>query len=97
MQDLLTYISRRWLKNLSIYPVQGADLLNLVTFPPQVQPVPVKPLFLDVAWNYIAYPGRKTKKAVTATQTGDAQLEKGQPEQRDQKGQAKKGWFGFGR
>lgn len=34
----------------------NADLSNLVPYPPQMQPVPVKPLFLDVAWNYIDYP-----------------------------------------
>lgn len=34
----------------------GTDLRNLVPYPPQMQPVPVKPLFLDVAWNYIDYP-----------------------------------------
>ncbi|KAJ5586904.1 uncharacterized protein N7459_002669 [Penicillium hispanicum] len=34
----------------------GANLGNLVPYPPQMQPVPVKPLFLDVAWNYIDYP-----------------------------------------
>lgn len=34
----------------------GVDLSNLVPYPPQMQPVPVKPLFLDVAWNYIDYP-----------------------------------------
>ncbi|KAJ5678815.1 hypothetical protein N7462_007059 [Penicillium macrosclerotiorum] len=32
------------------------DLNNLVPYPPQMQAVPVKPLFLDVAWNYIDYP-----------------------------------------
>lgn len=35
---------------------QGTDLSNLVPYPPQMKPVPVKPLFLDVAWNYIDYP-----------------------------------------
>lgn len=34
----------------------STDLSNLVPYPPQMQPVPVKPLFLDVAWNYIDYP-----------------------------------------
>ncbi|KAI2611956.1 Cupredoxin [Hypoxylon sp. NC1633] len=40
------------------YPAEGVDLENLVTYPPRVEPIPVKPLFFDVAWNYIDYPGR---------------------------------------
>ena len=33
------------------------DLANIVAWPPRLQPVPVKPIFLDLAWNYIEYPG----------------------------------------
>ncbi|KAI0521447.1 Cupredoxin [Xylaria bambusicola] len=40
------------------YPAGGVDLENLVDYPPRVQPVPVKPLFFDAAWNYIDYPGK---------------------------------------
>lgn len=43
----------------------STDLSNLVPYPPQMQPVPVKPLFLDVAWNYIDYP-RSTEQAAPA-------------------------------
>lgn len=39
-------------------PAATVNLNNLVIYPPQLEPVPVKPLFLDVAWNYIDYPGR---------------------------------------
>lgn len=42
---------------------QGTDLSNLVPYPPQMQPVPVKPLFLDVAWNYIDYPHAEQEQA----------------------------------
>lgn len=42
---------------------QGTDLSNLVPYPPQMQPVPVKPLFLDVAWNYIDYPHGEREQA----------------------------------
>lgn len=59
----------------------STDLSNLVPYPPQMQPVPVKPLFLDVAWNYIDYPRSTSTENVTAT-----------PEEK--KG---RGWFGFGR
>ncbi|KAJ5085904.1 hypothetical protein N7532_010675 [Penicillium argentinense] len=60
---------------------QGTDLHNLVPYPPQMQPVSVKPLFLDVAWNYIDYP----HEAQAPAQEAPAVEEK------------KRGWFGFGR
>ncbi|PHH54112.1 Signal recognition particle subunit SRP68 [Ceratocystis fimbriata CBS 114723] len=71
-------------ETLGEYPAAGADLHNLVTYPPRPTLVPVKPIFLDVAWNYIDYPGREASVAV-------ANNEESQPEQK------KKGWFGFGR
>jgi signal recognition particle subunit SRP68 len=43
---------------LNDYPSSGVDLENIVTYPPRLEPFPVKPLFLDVAWNYITYPGK---------------------------------------
>jgi signal recognition particle subunit SRP68 len=87
---------------LDVYPAHDADLKKLVTFPPRVEPVPVKPLFLDVAWNYIEYPGRKAHAIPSATapaaRSGQGKSGQGQAlEQGHDKGQAKKGWFGFGR
>lgn len=38
-------------------PGEPLDLDNIVAWPPRLQPVPVKPIFLDLAWNYIQYPG----------------------------------------
>lgn len=67
----------------------GADLKNLVPYPPQMQPVPVKPLFLDVAWNYIDYP--RSTNATTNTET-IAQAAAPAPEEK-----TSRGWFGFGR
>ncbi|KAK8128354.1 signal recognition particle 68 kDa protein [Apiospora sp. TS-2023a] len=66
----------------------GAELENLVTYPPKVSSIPVKPLFLDVAWNYIDY---------EETQTGATT--KGPGESKDSQSAAtqKRGWFGFGR
>ena len=75
---------------LGEYPVEDVDLTNLVNFPPKLQPIPVKPLFFDLAWNYIEYPGRpptNVNGAPTAPKTGSE--EKKEP--------ARKGWFGFGR
>ncbi|KAL6704254.1 signal recognition particle subunit srp68 [Coniothyrium glycines] len=79
-------------ERLNEYPSSGSvDLKNLVTWPPKLKPVPVKPLFLDVAWNYVEYPGR-------VAQVAEAEAEKPQvEEQKAERAQAKKGWFSFGR
>ena len=77
------------IERLDEYPPNDVDLANLVTYPPKIQPVPVKPLFLDVAFNYIEYPGRAGRihdKVVN----GVAEGVKGGEEK-------KRGWFGFGR
>jgi signal recognition particle subunit SRP68 len=75
-------------ERLNEYPPHGVDLQNLVTYPPKLEPVPVKPLFFDAAWNYIDYPGRE----VQIVENG------AQDESREQTAeQRKKGWFGFGR
>ncbi|KAJ4289228.1 signal recognition particle subunit srp68 [Kalmusia sp. IMI 367209] len=80
-------------ERLNEYPTSGSvDLKNLVTWPPKLKPVPVKPLFLDVAWNYVGYPGqRKTAQEQPAEkpQVETVQAEEAKP--------AKKGWFSFGR
>lgn len=84
-------------QRLHEYPTPGTqiDLGNLVTYPPKIEPIPVKPLFLDVAWNYIDYPGRKAmipSKARDAV--ADVEMLNGDEEKSQEK---KKGWFGFGR
>ncbi|KAI0406861.1 Cupredoxin [Xylaria palmicola] len=68
------------------YPAEGVDLENMVDYPPRIQPIPVKPLFFDVAWNYIEYPG---KPAAVPAQLEEELTPASQPK--------KKGWFGFGR
>jgi signal recognition particle subunit SRP68 len=79
-------------ERLNEYPTSGSvDLKNLVTWPPKLKPVPVKPLFLDVAWNYVEYPGRAPAKQEPEPEKAPA--EETQPE----KPAAKKGWFSFGR
>jgi signal recognition particle subunit SRP68 len=81
-------------ERLNEYPINGVNPQNLVTYPPKLEPVPVKPLFFDAAWNYIEYPGRKVAEVVDngakATTTTAAKSA-------DQTVQQKKGWFGFGR
>jgi signal recognition particle subunit SRP68 len=76
------------IEHLDEYPSSGVDLTNLVNYPPKLRPVPVKPLFFDLAWNYIQYPGQE-KVTVQAKQP-DKSSEK------EEKKPAKRGWFGFG-
>ena len=73
---------------------EDVDLSNLVNFPPKLQPVPVKPLFFDIAWNYIDYPG-KTAQAEKSLANGRAGQSTEEEEETPQA--AKRGWFGFGR
>jgi len=71
------------IERMDEYAADSLDLSNLVPYPPKMQPIPVKPLFLDVAWNYIDYPR-------------EDQLE---PVNRDteERKEGRRGWFGFGR
>lgn len=77
-------------ERLNDYPIEEIDLTKLVNFPPKLQPVPVKPLFFDLAWNYIQYQGR----ALTDVEGASASLVTNAEEKKEP---AKKGWFGFGR
>ncbi|OCL14983.1 hypothetical protein AOQ84DRAFT_330146 [Glonium stellatum] len=87
------------IERLNEYPPSGqVDLSNLVAWPPKLKPVPVKPLFFDVAWNYIEYPGRAKRVVESIAKDPDdgelkKQPEKGPEEQKP----AKKGWTFFGR
>lgn len=81
------------IERLDEYPPNGVDLTNLVTYPPKLEPVPVKPIFLDVAWNYIEYPGR-ARTVVENGVSGTAHQVKAAVEE---KKEGRKGWFGFGR
>lgn len=76
-------------ERLDEYPPNDVDLTKLVTYPPKIEPIHVKPLFLDVAFNYIEYPGR-TQKVHEKAVNGVVEGAKGGEEK-------KKGWFGFGR
>lgn len=79
---------------LSNYPSNGVNLDNIVTYPPQLEPIPVKPLFLDVAWNYIDYPDKKPQTSSKDAERGQERAgTEAEPEAKPQK----RGWFGFGR
>ena len=60
------------------------DMSNLVEYPPKLQPVPVKPFFFDIAYNYI---GLETNKEVEVKEVVQPKAEGQKPEP------AKKGWF----
>ncbi|KAL7796567.1 hypothetical protein V8C37DRAFT_351038 [Trichoderma ceciliae] len=78
------------IERLHEYPVGGVNLDSIVEFPPKEAVIPVKPIFLDVAWNYIHYPGKEPQasndEADAATQEAEGSAQ-----------QSKRGWFGFGR
>lgn len=87
---------------LDSYPPPGAtvDLNNLVTYPPRLMPVPVKPIFLDLAWNYIDYPG--VQREQSAAGVAESVVEKVQDVvmegvEEGKKEVKRRGWFGFGR
>lgn len=82
---------RPLIDKLGQYPSKGVDLENIVTYPPKMEPIPIKPLFLDVAWNHVQYPQKQTAKAGALEDKTNAKS--GEPEKQP----AKKGWFGFGR
>lgn len=81
-------VQRPMVEQMHEYPGDELDLHNLVPYPPQLQPMPVKPLFLDVAWNYIDYP----REGSTAAQPAVSE-ESGVEEKKG----GRRGWFGFGR
>ena len=78
--------ARPAIERLHEYGGDGLDLKNLVPYPPQMEAIPIKPLFLDVAWNYIDYP-RDAKATPQNVPEEKAEEKRG----------GKRGWFGFGR
>lgn len=83
-------VPRPLIDRLGQYPSEGVDLEKIITYPPKMEPIPVKPLFLDVAWNYVQYPQKQGAQAKAVGNKASANA--AEPEQ-----PAKKGWFGFGR
>jgi signal recognition particle subunit SRP68 len=60
-------------EKLDQYPTGKVDFENgIVQWPPKVALIPVKPVFLDVAFNFIEYPGEgKTKTENKAEEKAD--------------------------
>jgi len=71
-------------ERLGEYPAEPVDLENIVAYPPKLEVIPVKPIFLDVAWNYIDYPDKAGKLTATA---------KGQAADKAEEKPQKRGWF----
>lgn len=66
-------------------------------YPPRLEAIPVKPIFLDVAWNYIDYL-EKIAAGGDKNQQQQQRTEEVQEEQTQEEEKPKKrGWFGFGR
>ncbi|TDZ40632.1 Signal recognition particle subunit SRP68 [Colletotrichum spinosum] len=81
------------IERLHEYPANGVDLTNIVNIPPKLAPVPVKPIFLDVAWNYIDYPGKEPQEELSQSEEKPAAAAASEPAPQPQK----RGWFSFGR
>ena len=94
-------------ETLGEYPQGAVDLDNIVAYPPQLQAMPVKPIFLDIAWNYIDYPsktaaggaGGAVKSVASSSQKSAAAPEAAASATpaATQEQPAKRGWFGFKR
>ncbi|KAI5310568.1 hypothetical protein KEM55_005271, partial [Ascosphaera atra] len=79
---------------------RDVDLKRLVNFPPKLQPIPVKPLFLDVAWNYLQYPGVKEESrgmGFLGKAAGLVSAVKPEEEEDRKKKEGRRSWFPFGR
>lgn len=76
------------IERLHEYSGDGMDVDHLVPTLPQLQLVPMKPLFLDVAWNYVDYP--RERRDEPQEETGTTATE-------EKKSGGRRGWFGFGR
>ncbi|KAK6537520.1 hypothetical protein TWF694_011703 [Orbilia ellipsospora] len=86
------------IENLGTYPEGGVDFANLIDFPPKVKPIPVKPIFFDIAWNYIEYPGLEKEAApVTAAPSAAEAMEVDNVKKEEEATPQKRGWFGWGR
>ena len=78
---------RPLIERLNEWPKSGkVDLGNLIKYPPEIECVPVKPIYLDLAWNYVQYTGEKRKMPESLADTVSSKEEK-----------KARGWFGFGR
>lgn len=85
-------VKRPLIETQDHYPTGGVNLDHIVEFPPKLAAIPVKPIFLDVAWNYIDYAGKPAQQ-----EPAPAKAEAPKTAESPAPQQAKRGWFGFGR
>jgi signal recognition particle subunit SRP68 len=87
------------IERLHEYPFGPVDLSRIVDIPPKVTAIPVKPIFLDIAWNYIDYPRGKGAAPAGAkpAQQQKSAAPAATPAEKEAPQTQKKGWFGFGR
>ena len=71
------------LERLNEWPHTVDFTAGIVQWPPKVQAVPIKPVFLDIAWNFIEYPG-----------TGTVKKHEAQAKEEKRESEAKKGLLG---
>jgi signal recognition particle subunit SRP68 len=88
-----------WIEHLHEYPASGSsvDLTRLVDYPARLRAVPVKPIFLDLAWDYVDFPGQdRPTKTTLVGKAVDTVKETIGPNEGAQKPEGKRGWW-FGR
>ena len=74
---------------------ENVDLTNLVNYPAKLQPIPVKPLFFDIAYNYIQYPGHGKQSPATINGDGSRPGTPSQDGTAEKPAPAKRGLFGL--
>ncbi|KAK6343414.1 hypothetical protein TWF730_011003 [Orbilia blumenaviensis] len=82
---------------LDVYPHTRIDELNLVRLPLAVEPVPVKPIFFDIAWNYIEYPGTEKEAATVVNEPSATTPMEVDNDAKTEPAQQGRGWFRWGR
>ena len=89
------YPEDAWVEHLHQYPASGktVDLTRLVDYPARLRPVPVKPIFLDLAWNHIDYPQRNRNIAVPDKVVVREKQSLAAAAASEDKGEERKGWF----
>ncbi|KPM34537.1 hypothetical protein AK830_g12036 [Neonectria ditissima] len=71
-EDAEDDVKRPLVETLQDYPINGVELANIVEYPPKMALIPMKPIFLDVAWNYIEYPGKADAEREAPAKEGSA-------------------------
>ncbi|KAF3134382.1 hypothetical protein TWF703_006364 [Orbilia oligospora] len=90
-------VGKPLIESLAVYPESGVDFTNLIDFPPKVKPIPVKPIFFDIAWNYIEYPGLEREAAPVVDEPATTAPMEIDERRKDESNPQNRGWFRWGR